>query len=323
MNHGNVSPEIAKGLLALRERIDAAKIPPSKLDETLNIATWNIREFGKAKRRQASIHYIAEILGRFDVIGIVELRNNLEDMRRVMEVLGPYWRLVYNDAVKDPGGNLERIGFLYDQRAAVFNGFAAEADAPRKKVGQEYVPAISFWRQPFMASFRAGNFDFVVMAVHIRWGDEEAARQQEIQMFADWVKEKYTDKYGEDKDIIVMGDFNIPKLDDALYRALTSGGLKIPKQTRTLQVGDQFLEGTNLSKNARYDQIAHYARDPERFTRAGGTVDFFIDDDHIKELYPEGLTREKFTYQMSDHLPLWVQINTDNDEQQLRQLIQG
>ena len=35
MNHGNVSPQIAKGLLALKERIAAAKIPSSKLDETL------------------------------------------------------------------------------------------------------------------------------------------------------------------------------------------------------------------------------------------------------------------------------------------------
>jgi hypothetical protein len=43
MFHGNVSKEIAKGLLALQKRIAAAKIPSSKLDETLNIATWNCR----------------------------------------------------------------------------------------------------------------------------------------------------------------------------------------------------------------------------------------------------------------------------------------
>ncbi len=47
MHHGDVSPEIAAGLLALKKRIDAAKIPPSKLDETINVAVWNIREFGK------------------------------------------------------------------------------------------------------------------------------------------------------------------------------------------------------------------------------------------------------------------------------------
>ncbi len=69
MNHGNVSPEIAKGLLALYECIAASNIPSSKLDESVNIATWNIREFGKKKRTTAAIHYIAEILGQFDLIG--------------------------------------------------------------------------------------------------------------------------------------------------------------------------------------------------------------------------------------------------------------
>ena len=58
MNHGNVSPEIAKGLLALYERIAASNIPSSKLDESVNIATWNIREFGKKETNRGgdSLH---------------------------------------------------------------------------------------------------------------------------------------------------------------------------------------------------------------------------------------------------------------------------
>jgi hypothetical protein len=52
MFHGNVSLEIAEGLKLLRKRIATANIPSSKLDETLNIATWNVREFGK--KRSAS-----------------------------------------------------------------------------------------------------------------------------------------------------------------------------------------------------------------------------------------------------------------------------
>ena len=52
MHHGDVSPDIAAGLLALRKRIEAAKIPPSQLDESINVAIWNIREFGKKRRTQ-------------------------------------------------------------------------------------------------------------------------------------------------------------------------------------------------------------------------------------------------------------------------------
>lgn len=323
MNHGNVSKEIARGLLALQTRIKAAKIPPSKLDETLNLATWNIREFGKKRRLEASLHYIAEILGQFDLITVVELRDDLEDMARVMQILGPYWRLIYNDCIADPGGNRERVGFLYDKRAVTFNGFAAEADAPRKKVGEEYLPVRSFWRAPYAASFRAGNFDFVAVGLHVRWGEGVAARREEIQLFADWLAEKHEDQFGEDKDLIVLGDFNIPKLDDSLFQALTSRGLRIPPALRKLTAVAQVIGGTNLGADARYDQIAHYAKDPERFARLGGTVDFYGGGKAIKELFPKGLTEEAFTYQMSDHLPLWIQINTDNDAQQLRQIIQG
>ena len=64
MHHGDVAPEIAQGLLALKKRIDAAKIPASKLDQTIPVAVWNLREFGKVRRTEAAIHFIAEILGR-------------------------------------------------------------------------------------------------------------------------------------------------------------------------------------------------------------------------------------------------------------------
>ena len=55
MHHGNVSLAIAQGLLALKKRIDGAKIPPFQLDQTVNVAVWNIREFGKVKRTEAAV----------------------------------------------------------------------------------------------------------------------------------------------------------------------------------------------------------------------------------------------------------------------------
>ncbi len=316
MNHGKASPAIAKGLLALKERIKAAKIPSSKLDETLNIATWNIRAFGKGQRTEAAIHYIAEILGQFDLIGIVELCADLADLGRVLQILGPTWRAVYSDMIPDAGGNRERLGFVYDKRAVIFNGLAAEANAPRAKKGVEYLPETSFWRSPYMASFRAGSFDFVVLTTHIRWGESVEARRAEIGMLADWIEAKRQEKTHEDKDLIVMGDFNIPSRTDPLFAAIAKHGLQVPKAL----LG---AHGTNLEKNKRYDQILHYPIYPENFTNAGGEMDFYLDDAHIKQLFPGGMTKEKFTYQLSDHLPLWMQINTDIEGQKLEQIIQG
>lgn len=94
MFHGNPTLEIASGLKVLRDRIAPAQIPSSKLDETLNIATWNIREFGKVRRSEAAIHYIAEIIGQFDLVSLTELRDDLSDLGRVLKILGPYWRVI-------------------------------------------------------------------------------------------------------------------------------------------------------------------------------------------------------------------------------------
>jgi Endonuclease/Exonuclease/phosphatase family len=313
MFHGNVSLEIAEGLKLLRKRIETAKIPPSKLDETLNIATWNVREFGKKKRSDEAIHYIAEIIGQFDFVGLVELRDNLSDLNRILPILGPYWDAVYSDAIPDAGGNRERICYIFDSRTVRFNGMAAEASPPRANRGTEYISETSWWRAPYVASFKSGNYDFLAFTTHVRWGESDAARTAEITGLANWVGAKVNEKFAEDKDIIVMGDFNIPNRADPMFKAITSTGLEIPGAL----IADDF--GTNLARDKRYDQILHLARYPANFTNAGGVLDFYAGDH--KPLFAD-LTKAEFTFQMSDHLPLWIQINTDIDGFVLDQIIQ-
>ena len=311
MNHGKISPEIAKGLKVLRARIAQAQVPSSKLDETLNIATWNIREFGKKARSAAAIHYIAEILGEFDLVSISELRDNLGDLGRVIDILGPYWRVIYSDAQEDAGGNDERIGFLYDKRAVAFTGFAASATPPRTKVGELYLPQFGWWREPFMASFSAGLFDFVLLSAHAQWGTP-AGRIAELKSLAEWVDLKKKEKTCEDKDLIVVGDFNIETPDQ--LAALTSKGLQLPAALK----GKTY--GTNLAQNKRYDQILHYADYPQSFSNQAGVVDFYTGG--TKDLFPD-LDKTAFTFQMSDHLPLWMQINTDIEGEELDEIIRA
>ena len=325
MFHGDIGPEIASGIKVLRERIEQAKIPPSKLDETLNLATWNIREFGKLRNRkrrsEAAIHYIAEILSQFDLIAIEELRDDLTDLGRVMKILGPYWRVVFSDFNTDRAGNRERIGYLYDKRAVVFTGLAAEADPPRRKnrKTKEYEPLIEWWRSPFMASFSAGNFDFILLTVHIRWGGNDPSfRIEPLTRLAEWIYKRSKEKTVVDKDIIVMGDFNIPKIDDDLFRAITSKGLTIPQ----VLLGEH---GSNLAQNKRYDQILYYSRYTKTFKDAGGTLDFYCNDWRglfPKDDYPDMKDDNyDFTYELSDHIPLWVQLDTWIDDEELDQIL--
>lgn len=312
MDYSGATPDIVAGLKILRKRIEAAKIPPSKLDETINVATWNIREFGKKKREKAAIYYIAEILSQFDLIAIVELRENLSDLARVMDVLGSYWRVVFCDTLDDRGGNDERIGYLYDQRAVYFTGLAAEGDGPRTKNKStgEYVPDFNWWRKPYLASFQAGAFDFVVITTHIQWGTDKG-RTKELKEFAAWVAGLHAMDRCFDKDIIVMGDFNVPDLTGTMFKALTGTGLRIPKALKG-------TPGSNLGQAKHYDQILHLAPEEKFFANCGGVLDFYAGDH--KPLFP-GLTKDKFTYQLSDHLPLWIQIQTDRSEYKLDQIV--
>jgi len=47
-----------------------------------------VREFGKKSRSEPAVHYIAEIIGQFDLVSLVELRDDLTDLGRVLKILG-------------------------------------------------------------------------------------------------------------------------------------------------------------------------------------------------------------------------------------------
>lgn len=319
MIHRNINQQIGEGLRILRKRIEASKIPPSQLDETLNIATWNIREFGKKRRTEAAIHYIAEILSQFDLIGIIEVRDNITDMYRVLDILGNNWHVIFSDFNPDRAGNRERIAYLYDSRAVTFTGLAAESDPYRKKdkTTKKYTTDVDWWRSPYMASFRAGNFDFILLAAHIRWGESKESRIPELEMLAKWVDKRSKEKNVIDKDIIVMGDFNIPRLNDELFNAITKNGLTIPYKLRG-------THGTNLAKTEHYDQILHNHRYTKTFTDKAGVLDFYKSDWRVlfpAKDYPKINNKRDFTFQMSDHLVLWVQIDTWVDDEELDQYL--
>lgn len=316
MDHSRLNLDELKGLKLLRSRIKAANIPSSKLDETINIATWNIRHWGQKKRKKCSLHFIAEILNQFDLISVVELRRNVSELKYVLDLLGEYWDVVFSDYIPDAGGNKERIAYIFDTRAVQFTGMAAETDGPRKKnrTTGVYEPKFSWWRKPYMASFKAGSFDFVALSVHIQWGTK-AGRKKELEELAKWVKSYMKDEYRVDRDIILMGDFNIDSFNSELYKAISKYGLRAPDAI----IHSEF--GSNLAKGKRYDQILHHpVQTGSVFTDHGGVVDFY--KGNHKSLLPyKDLTKDKFTYELSDHLPLWVQLNIDTADEEVDQLI--
>lgn len=309
MRHDGIDNETAKGIQELRRRfeMDGNLVPPSILDETMNLATWNIREFGKRSRKPKSLHYIAEVIGRFDLVALTEVRRDLSELKRVMEILPPFWDFLVSDYGSDRAANGERIAYLFDKRVVRFTGLAAEADPPRTRRDGKYVSKYEWWRSPYIATFRSGNYEFMVVTVHIRWGKGEEERMEPLRGLAQWVKRRSKDRdhLGSQRDILVVGDMNIPSRDSKLFRMLKRHRLLLPKAIAELK---QCGATTNLSRKATYDQILHHATNPERFTDEAGILDFYMQD--YKPLYPELNSKHEFTFEMSDHLPLWIQLDT-------------
>ena len=118
---------VVENLKLLCEDLNA-KIPSKQLDKNLLIATWNIRAFGdltrewesqendSPKRDLQSILCITEIIRRFDVIAVQEVKSNIRALRDTIKLLGEDWSLILTDVTKGDAGNGERMAFIFDTR---------------------------------------------------------------------------------------------------------------------------------------------------------------------------------------------------------------
>jgi endonuclease/exonuclease/phosphatase family metal-dependent hydrolase len=300
MSLHELTDDPSTGVLVMQVRIRAAHIPPPR-PHNLRIATWNIRRFGEGVRLDTSIEMIAALLRQFDIVSIVELCDDTSDLERTLDALGPHFGVVFSDYLRDAAGNRERIGFVFDQRRIHFTGLASNADGARKLARGRYVAEVPWWRPPFLASFRRGTFSFLLVAAHVRWGEQAAARRAELAALAEWISGRSKERYFGERDVVVVGDFNVSLLHDgAALEALATRGLVIAP-------GIEAHVTTDLARNKRYDQIMCLPQVRARFTGRAGALDFYAGDHHA--LFPgRRITKTAFTFQLSDHLPLWAEL---------------
>ena len=339
----DVKRRILERLLLLRESLDE-EIPERTQKETLLSATWNIRDFDApdyGERMEEAIYYIAEIIDRFDLIAIQEVHKDLSGLERLMKILGGYWKYVFTDTTKGRRGNDERMAFLYDSRKVTHGGLAGELVLPPiKQPDGTLKPVTQLARTPFICGFRSGWMKFMLATVHIIWGADEAepaVRVNEIRQVAQFLYERTKDETAWARNLILLGDFNIFRHDNETFKELTKAGFVIPEQI-------QKLPPTSAARERRYDQIAFRVRkDSLEMTGKAGVFDFYktVYRDEDETLYvpymPEAYKTKKDgtprsdrgkkryyrnwrTHQMSDHLPMWVELRIDYSDEYLEYL---
>src|SRR4030095_16999037 len=197
----NIKTETQEGkrtigkLLNLREKL-RNEVPEKHLESNLIIATWNIREFDSpayGERADEAFYYIAEIISKFDIVAVQEVRQDLKALKRLLEILGGYWEYMVTDVTEGRQGNKERLAFLFDTRKVKFGGLVGELVLPPfeekdKETGQTiYKPVKQLSRTPYMCGFRAGWTNFILCTVHILYGAsvaDDPGRIKEIEDIA-------------------------------------------------------------------------------------------------------------------------------------------
>src|SRR3954470_4361907 len=265
----------------VRQAREAARPTTSSTSpSTIRIATWNLRKFSE---RQGAGQYppdlveIASIIksAQFDLIAIQEVQREGQIVEKLRRQLNEPWRHV----VSDRTGNNERYAFLYrSDRVDIVDGSARLILMPQTTV---------FDRAPFTASFRAGQFDFVLLTVHLSYTDH-ARRAAEASALAALARQIVDG--GSEKDLIVLGDFNEQHQRGNLHIFEEQGWTKLNR------------DATNLSSSEIYDNLLIDRRFTKEWTGVAGTWRFdemdYANDDKVATEY------------VSDHRPAWGEFST-------------
>lgn len=183
---------------------------------------------------------------------------------------------IASDVTEGGPGNGERLAFIYD----------ADRVQPSGLVGEIVLPAGAtssveqFARTPYAAGFVRAGTDFILTTVHVLWGKAPADRIAELTAFATWMR-RWADRPQDwNRNLLVLGDFNLDRIDDPLFDAFASTGLWPPTELNHVP---RTIFDDDKSQHF-YDQIAWFsdAIDPKmpsmldgmRYTRRGGGFDF-------------------------------------------------
>jgi len=313
---------VVEDIVRLRRCLDVVDVPPRRTDYNFILGTWNIRSLGgyfddwienpdSPKRNLRGLALIAEVIQRFDVVAIQEVKRETTALRALAErFLGAHWSVMMSDVTAGAKGNTERSAYLYDTRRVTPSGLAGEIVLPPTEDGD---PQEQFDRTPYLVGFNAGGERFALLTAHIRYGDDLSDRIPELRKLAKYTAEEIRDRSrfanAEEANLIVLGDFNTDRNEqNDLFEVFLEKGLWVPRELRDLK--------TTYGREAKhYDHIGWFRDDMTlQPTGRAGVVDF------AGAVFKE-LTPFQMTFRVSDHFPLWAEFSTDRSTEAIANVL--
>ncbi len=329
---------IIDNLLALKNGIENDVVPRST-DQNVLIASWNIKEFGHTTQRlPESYFYIAEILSRFDLIAIQEVKSTLKDFHIVMRLLGSNFDYILNDITEGTSGNHERSAYIFNTKRIQFGGLAGELNSWPSLIEGEGIQLDSLSRTPFITGFKAGWKKFAMVNMHLHpgngydpsLGEDVLRRKEEIKLLLAILKDKLDSENLWSEHLVLCGDFNFyPLLDDSTVQLIYDMGF--------IEVEPLHGVLTNVSETTAYDRFFILTGDYFKVGGGetnGGVFKFF---DHVfkenswadyvlqmqavyggvQDITDVVVQKDYFDHhwkrnQLSDHNLVWFELNVDS-----------
>lgn len=286
---------------------------PARSPGSLLIGSWNLANLGLQLRREVDLQLIATIAKWFDVLAVQECGADTGDLYQILHYMGPR----YTAVMSHPSGNHERLAYLYDQRKLRVLEEVGHIHVPPAHLGKVRLPGserqfTGFDRPPYLVGFEMGRLTIQLGNVHLYFGsdaqEDRERRALETAAIARWAKLWSKATYSGVRELMLLGDFNLPKDrrvgGNVVYSALTSKGLVLPGHSGQI--------GSSVSTDNRYDQVAMFPETSRRLLTGVGVFDF--DQVVFKELWDRG-DRKAFNayvrYYLSDHRVMWVELDSE------------
>ncbi len=255
---------------------------PKRAADSVRVASFNIRILSDKSRDDDELSAIATVISRYDVIAIQEVRDETV-MRRLVRVLrkqGHRYKYIISPPV---GAHVkERYVFLWHEDMASLVG-SGTVYADTQDV---------FIREPYIATFKAGNFDFTLITVHVLFGKSKAERRPEIVALARVFLEIQAANPDE-QDVLLLGDFNF-SADDIGFREL----LDTPSMTYVINPTTK----TTIGDKSSYDNLFFEKRYVREFDNKASVYAFDVD------MFQRDYDKAKLA--VSDHRPIWAVFKT-------------
>ena len=242
--------------------------------DPLTIATWNVRFLSDGSRDDTELALIADVVARYDLVAIQEARDETV-LARLAVMLQAY---EYVASPRVGRGQKEIYAYFFRAGAAELLGTPYLID-DRDDL---------FIREPFVAHFRAGSFDFSLVTIHLLYGDSAADRREEL-ILLDEVLAAVDEANGAEADVMLLGDFNFPADD---------GGWQLDGWEPTVAP----TQKTTISERSSYDNLW---RRPGATGEFRGLVEIYAFDDRLF-----GGDDEAASLAVSDHRPVAVMFET-------------